>query len=119
MSTGTEVTPIQSAAEAVEQVIGGYDPENLMSAGQVFPDLGEFWEAMARSLDALKDRLADGSPLNNSLIESLGEMSAVVGGLADTAREGYADFQRIHEDDINRIENPRPGEEKADFRAHQ
>lgn len=119
MTTPTQVTPIQSATEAIQEVIGGYDPENLMSAGQVFPDLAEFWQGLATSLQTLAGRLEDESPIDNSLAESLREMAATVGGLSDTAQEAHTDFQRIHEADIERIENPRPAEQKADFQAHQ
>lgn len=115
--TGT-TTPIQSAAEAIKEVIGSYDPENLMSCGQIFPDLGEFMEALSESLDSLAGRLEE-SPLDQSLVESLREMSATVAGLADTAREGEATFGRVHEDDIKRINEPRTNEQMADFSAHQ
>ena len=119
MADTQTVTPIQSATDAIQEVIGGYDPENLMSAIQVPADLAEFWQGMATSLQALAGRLEDESPVDNSLAESVREMAATVGGLSDTAQEAHADALRIHEADIERIENPRTAEHKADYQAHR
>lgn len=119
MTTPTAVTPIQSATEAIQQVIGGYHPENLMSAGQVFPDMKEFYEGLATSLNSLADTLGDESPLHEQLVESLREQASALAGLRDQAEEGEKQFQTLHEDDISRVENPRTGETMADYAAHQ
>jgi hypothetical protein len=118
MTDAATTTPIQSATEAMREVLGGYDPQNLMSALQVFPDLAEHYDGMAENLTALAARL-DESPVHETLRESLREQAGVFGGLADQAREAHAQAQSLHEDDIRRINEPRTGENMADFEAHQ
>lgn len=112
-------TAIQALDEAANDVLGSYEPHNLKSIQQVFPDLKNFFGTLAGQLDSLTGRLEEESPLHQDLIEALREMVSTLGGLRDSAEGAEGDFPRLHEADLDRYENPRAGEHLADYAVNE
>ena len=101
---------IEAAAEAAEQQIGGYEPENAADLDQFLGSLPDYFGAVAQAFRNVADTLADRFPVEAVVVERLREISATVGGLSDFSGEAHSVHRASHERELERIENPRPGE---------
>jgi hypothetical protein len=106
---------VGAAAEAVEQHLGSFSPENVADFDQFLKDLPEFFGAVGAALGRLADRFADELPIDQAVAEHIREMGAQAAGQQDYASEAYSIFRNVHESDLERLENPRPGEEFLDY----
>ena len=108
---------MEPLTEAITEHLGGWMPESHTEAEEFFQNgLPSVFEALGEALARLSQTLPGEKPLDNSLTETLGEMGSTIGGFADVAREMHPLYRSAHETEINRLENPRPGEEMWDVR---
>lgn len=111
--------PITQAGEEVVSALGRFDPSNLDELEGVFPDLKELFEGLAAGIKGLSAKFGDDLPVKPHVAEAIGELGAALAGLGDAAEEAHSLFLTAHEDEINRIRNPRPNERIWDTTANQ
>jgi hypothetical protein len=107
-----------AAAEAIQQHIGSFEPENVEDLGRFLQGLPDIHDALAESLTRIADRFGDELPVHPAVTEHIREMAAQSAGLHDFADQTYSIFRSAHSDDLERLENPRRGEEFMDH-SHQ
>jgi hypothetical protein len=105
---------IDAATEAIDQGIGSFEPENVDDLGAFLQALPAVYEALGNGLNRLADRFGDELPIHQSVVEHIREMASSAFGLHEYGGEAYQLFVNTHEDDLERLENPRPGEEFMD-----
>ncbi len=105
---------LEAAAESIDSGIGSFEPENVNDLGLFLGDLPRVYEALAGGLNRVADRFAEEFPLHPSVVEHIREMAAGAAGQHEYAGEAYQIFLTAHQEDLDRIENPRTGEEFMD-----
>lgn len=111
--------PISGAAEEVVSAMAGFDPGNLDQLEGIFPDLRELFEGLASGVGGLSAKYGDELPVKPVVAEAIAEIAASLSGLAAAVEEAHATFRSAHEDEINRIENPRPNEQVWDTTSNR
>lgn len=101
-------------AEAIQQGIGGFEPENVEDLGAFLQALPAVYEALASGLNRVADRFGDEYPLHPAVVEHIRELGSHAAGQHEYAAEAHHVFTTTHQDDLERLENPRPGEEFMD-----
>jgi hypothetical protein len=81
---------------------------------EYFQHLPELFNETGAALSAQADRLESDHPYAGPTTEALRELAAVVAGLADHATEMHQTFETDFENELRRIDEPRPGEEEFD-----
>jgi hypothetical protein len=109
-------SPITTLTEDTTSGFSNFKPVSARDMIDFFKELPDFWEALAGSLGSLSGRMSDEMPLHPALAESVREMAGTVAGLRDAADEMNSLFRTAHEKEIQRHEEPRPGEEAWDVR---
>lgn len=110
---------LEDTADAIEQGIGGFDPENAVDLGSWLASLPRVEEARATAYSRAADRLADGHPVHPDVIEHLREMASQADGQREYAEEAHHIFTTSHEAELERLENPRPNERLWDVVENQ
>lgn len=105
---------LDAITEAIDSGIGGFEPENVDHLGAFLQSLPGVYEALTSGLNRLADRFGDELPLHPAVVEHIREMASSAAGLFEYSNEAYGIFRSSHEDDLERLENPRPGEEFMD-----
>lgn len=109
---------MEPLTDAITEHLGSWSPESHADAEDFFQHgLPGVFEALGQALGRLSQTLPGEKPLDSSLSEVLGEMGSTTGGFAEVARELYPLYRSAHEREIDRIENPRPGEGMWDVSA--
>lgn len=101
---------IEAAAEATEQNIGGFEPENAADLDLFLSALPGYFSSVAGAFQNVADTLADRYPVEAVVVERLREIGATIAGMSDFSGEAHAAHRAAHESELSRIENPRPGE---------
>lgn len=101
---------ITAASEAVQQSIGGWAPENAVELDQFLIALPDLLESVSSSIHRVASRLGDEFPVERAVIEHLQDVAATVAGMCDYVGEAHGIHRRVHEKEIERIEQPRPNE---------
>jgi hypothetical protein len=105
---------IEAAAEAIEQNVGGWAPDNARDLDTFLSSLPRLFEALAGSLRYVADRLGSDFPVHPSIPEHLNDIASTVNGMSDYAGEAHALHRVAHAHELERIEEPRPGEQMWD-----
>lgn len=105
---------LEDTAEAIHQGIGGFEPENVDDLGSFLQALPATYDAFTSGLQQLADRFGDELPVHSAVVEHIREMASQFAGLFEYGNEAYGIFRNSHENDLERLENPRPGEEFMD-----
>ena len=106
---------VEAAAEAISEGLGSFEPENVGDLGRFFEALPEVYEALGSALTRLADRFGDELPVHGDVAEHIRELAAQSAGLHEYAAETHGIFRAAHAEDLERLENPRPGEPFMDF----
>ncbi|MBO0813532.1 MAG: hypothetical protein J2P30_00025 [Actinobacteria bacterium] len=107
---------IDAASEAASQHIGQFEPDSAEDLGLFLSGLPSYFESVSTAFRTVAERLADGYPVHPSIPERLREIGATVGGMSDFAAEAHSAHRAMHEKELDRIENPRRGEEFWDVK---
>ena len=114
-SPGVSVSPqINAAVEAIRDHLGGFTAHSAGEFVAYVSDLHLVLEELALALGQANGRLADDDPLDPRVIEHLDEVRAMLSPVAEHAREAGPLLRAVHEADLQRLENPRPGEQQWD-----
>jgi hypothetical protein len=111
--------PISAAAEEVISAMARFDPGNLAQLEGIFPDLCTLFGGLARGIGGLAAKYGDDLPVKPVVAEAISEIAASLGGLSAAAEEAHGLFRSAHQDEIERIENPRPNEKVWDTTSNQ
>ena len=101
---------IEAAAEATQQHIGGFEPENAADLDQFLSALPDYFSSVANAFRNVAETLADRYPVEAVVTERLREIGAVISGMSDFSGEAHSAHRAAHQKELERIENPRPGE---------
>jgi hypothetical protein len=105
---------LQDTAEAIHQGIGSFEPENVDDLGAFLQGLPAVYEALTSGLSRLADRFGDEYPLHPAVVEHIRELGSAAAGQHEYAAEAHHIFTTSHQDDLERLDNPRTGEEFMD-----
>lgn len=104
----------QAVGEAFQQELGNFEPDGNMEVPDFLQGLSEMWETAGQSINQMADNLGSNHAIDPAVIEELHEHAATVDGLKESAQQMLSTLRVKHEKDIERNENPRPGEEGWD-----
>ena len=110
---------IDAVAEAVEQHIGSWEPENAFDLDTFLAGLPALFESVSGAIGHVASRLGDEFPVDPAVTERLREIAATVSGMSDFAGEAHAIHRVAHAKELERIEDPRPGERMWDVAQNQ
>lgn len=110
-------SPLAPVTEDVKTGFDKFQPETAQDMIQFFGEFPEFFEALASSLGGLAGRMESEMPLDPGLAETMREFAGTIAGLRDQASEMNRQFRQVHAKEIERIEEPRPGEQAWDVGA--
>lgn len=104
----------EAAAEAIEQHIGGFEPQDGEEFDRFLAGLPRLYQSMGSALDRLAARFGEELPVDASVHDHIREMAATTAGLSEFADEAYRLHRAAHEREMERYEQPRPGEQMWD-----
>lgn len=110
---------IDAVTEAVHTHIGGFHPENVEDLRDFLDSLPGVFEGINEALTNMAGNFSDTLPLRQTVNEMLTELGSSIAGLADQAREIRPAYEREHEEELRRIDEPAPGEEFHDVSTNQ
>jgi hypothetical protein len=96
--------------EAVDQHIGGWDPDEAQDIEEFFAGLPDHFRTQGQTYLNLADRMASELPIAGPVREMLAEVGSAYTVIAEAAEEAYNAHRAEHEKELERVENPRPGE---------
>ncbi len=107
-------TPIAQATEAVQEFFHSFTPTTVADARSLFSELPEFLTETAKAIAAAAARIESDTPIAKAIAEHMHDLASGVAGLGDRATELRGMFERVHETELRRVDEPRPGEEMFD-----
>lgn len=113
---GLSMSGIEAVTEAIDAHIGGFEPESGEDLDHFLAGLPGLYQSMGAALQRLADRFGDELPVHPAVRDHIGEMAATTAGLSEFADEAYRIHRTAHAKEMERLENPRPGEEIWDVK---
>lgn len=107
-------TPISNATEELQQSMKAWQPQNVADYRSLFRDLPDLIETIKDGFSGIEGTLSDGTPIAQPVVEHIAEMIPVLSGLQEHAEELGKMFEALHAKELERIDNPRAGEEHFD-----
>ena len=107
--------PFDGLIEAADTAGQGYTPENARRVQDFYRHLPEAVDAISRMLSAMGQKTTDDfyiDPSAGQYAQELGSQFARFHGPVEQASEA---FQRAHRDDLRRIDEPQPHQDKWDI----
>lgn len=115
-STGVCMSaPIQAAVDAIHDNISGAVFSNMADFTAFVSSLDALLEALHESLGTVNAKFTDDEPVDPRVVDHLEEVRAMLLAPLELARDAGAVFGAAHEADLERLDNPRAGEEKLDY----
>lgn len=108
---------IDNATEALS-TLGSWQPENATDINAFLERLPEVTESLGSAISSIADTLGSDNPVDVQVADKLREIASAIAGTSDLTAEAHSTFRSAHEDDLNRLENPRPGEELWDQQSN-
>lgn len=105
---------LDSVNDAIDTAMGGFEPENVEDLGSWLEGLPGIYERLSGALTTVADRFVEEFPIHPDVAEHLREMASGAAGQQEYAAEAHGIFRTSHEADLDRLENPRAGEEFMD-----
>lgn len=96
----------------------GYEPDGMLQWGADMQALEGVLDNVAGVLRAL-EKGADDLPIEPAVKHTLASVGALQSSCSSAAAEIHHTFRAVHEAELDRLENPRPGERKWDAAANQ
>lgn len=109
--TASALSPV---VDAVQQNIGGFEPENALDTQAFLAGLQELYTEVGTALINVADRLASEHPVDAAVIDHIREMGGHTMVLANWGAQTHGLFRAAHEAELRRLEEPRPREEDWD-----
>lgn len=107
--------PVQAAVDAIHDNISGAVFSNMADFTAFVSSLDVLLEALHESLGTVNAKFTDDEPVDPRVVDHLEEVRAMLLAPLELARDAGAVFGAAHEADLERLDNPRAGEEKLDY----
>ena len=102
-------------ADAAQEQFGRYEPESGLEWETFMDSVGGFFDQFAQAFSGLGEKLGNDFPMGGTPTEGMWEdMGATLRGLADHGQAMAQQFKIDFEKELERLRNPRPGEEVFD-----
>lgn len=108
-----------AVADAIDEHIGGWEPQNATDIFQFLAGLEPMCSHLGMALGNAADRLGSDYPLDQAVVGHLQEMAALAVNLGAWGESAHSLARAAHENDLQRLENPRPNEQVFDIQANQ
>lgn len=98
-----------------------YSPdEGMMQIGNDVASIEEVLRNVATAIQAMTRQVQEGeTPMHPAIVDKIKAIHGGIINLSQEAKELKPAFENLHQVDINRIRNPRPGEGKWDLSANR
>lgn len=119
---GAIVMPAPAFLQSSAEMLGAaavYNPEGMMQVGNDLSQISPMLRNVAETIRIMTQRSNDQDPINPAIIDMMGEVYKQLFSAAAGAEELPRAFQKFHEVDIKRINEPRKNEQKWDFSANR
>jgi hypothetical protein len=110
---------IESLKDMIAEHLGGWNPENAAEIDATLARLHEIPEAMGAGFSVMGERLQSESAVHPALRDAVTEAGAGIASEGGALQQVYATHRVVHDDRMERIENPKPGEEKWDVTSNR
>ncbi len=98
--------------DAIDTHIGNWDPDEAQDIEEFFGGFADYWRNQGATFSHLADRMGSELPIAAAVRDLVEEVAAACSIVGDRADEVYSAHRIEHETELERVENPRPGEEK-------
>jgi len=103
-------------AEEMHTQAARYNPEHMTQYLQDLLDMTEAFETEARAMGKFSAVTQADLPVDPNLVDLLAQTQSLLMTVAQSNREVVSRFVKAHENDLNRVQAPRRGEEKWNVR---
>lgn len=86
---------IEAAKESISEQIAGFQPQSRDDVHQFFTGLPDLIRTLGQALGSAADNMAD-EHIHASVLDSLHELAAAIGGMADTADDTVSSHLSNH-----------------------
>ncbi|QKW44278.1 hypothetical protein [Streptomyces microflavus] len=107
---GDLVSVFQTETEAVREAYAAYDPPMMLAVAAEYWGLPEGLTSAAEAVRQLAVNTADKYPADAKMADLVAQVYALLHQAAQKAAEVGPLFAKVHENDLRRFEEPRPGE---------
>ncbi|WP_345981761.1 hypothetical protein [Streptomyces sp. DSS69] len=107
---GNLVSVFQTETEAVRDAYATYDPPMMLAVAAEYWGLPEGLTSAAEAVRQLAVNTADKYPADAKMADLVAQVYALLHQAAQKAAEVGPLFAKVHENDLRRFEEPRPGE---------
>ncbi|MFJ3399895.1 hypothetical protein ACIPM5_23005 [Streptomyces microflavus] len=107
---GNLVSVFQTETEAVREAYATYDPPMMLAVAAEYWGLPEGLTSVAEAVRQLAVNTADKYPADAKMADLVAQVYALLHQAAQKAAEVGPLFAKVHENDLRRFEEPRPGE---------
>ncbi|MFI0873044.1 hypothetical protein ACH4TM_01315 [Streptomyces parvus] len=107
---GNLVSVFQTETEAVREAYAAYDPPMMLAVAAEYWGLPEGVTSVAEAVRQLAVNTADKYPADQRMADQVAAVYALLHQAAQKAAEVGPLFAKVHENDLRRYEEPRPGE---------
>ncbi|MDX2408544.1 hypothetical protein NJO91_36200 [Streptomyces microflavus] len=107
---GDLVSVFQTETEAVREAYAAYEPPMMLAVAAEYWGLPEGVTSVAEAVRQLAVNTADKYPADAKMADQVAAVYALLHQAAQKAAEVGPLFAKVHENDLRRFEEPRPGE---------
>lgn len=107
---GDLVSVFQTETEAVREAYAAYDPPMMLAVAAEYWGVPEGLTSAAEAVRQLAVNTADKYPADAKMADLVAQVYALLHQAAQKAAEVGPLFAKVHENDLRRFEEPRPGE---------
>ncbi|MFF3975073.1 hypothetical protein ACFYZ6_35200 [Streptomyces rubiginosohelvolus] len=107
---GNCVSVFETETEAVRQAYAAYEPPMMLAVAAEYWGLTEGIASVGEAVRQLAVNTADKYPADKRMADQVAQVYALLHRAAEAAQEVGPLFAKVHEHDLRRLEEPRPGE---------
>ncbi len=107
--------PFQPLIEAADIAGQGYTPENARRVQDWYRHLPDAVDAISRMLTAHGQKMTDEFYLDPAAGQYVAELGQQFSRFHEPVRHAADSFTRVHAEDLRRIDNPQPNQERWDI----
>ncbi|MGF1344541.1 hypothetical protein ACQSMD_31265 [Streptomyces flavovirens] len=107
---GNCVSVFETETETVRQAYAAYEPPMMLAVAAEYWGLTESIASVGEAVRQLAVNTADKYPADAKMADQVAQVYALLHRAAEAAQEVGPLFAKVHEHDLRRLEEPRPGE---------
>lgn len=109
---------IEAVNEVLQEQLGSWEPDSATDTKEMLEALPGLFENLGNVLSTMAERLGDHA-VEPAVTEELREAAAGADGQREAFENVYKTFRATHEHDLQRLEEPRPGEKDWDVTQNE